>query len=115
MISKRKIKWIAFGVVLLGIVSYPIYTSYMSKKQVKSFRTVPVERGDVVQTVSATGGLQAVTQVSVGSQVSGRIQSIFVGYNSIVKKGQLIAQIDPSNYATQVTPGQGWFGSGQGG
>jgi HlyD family secretion protein len=64
--------------------------------------TVPVSRGSVVETVGATGTLQAVTTVQVGSQVSGAIQSLNADYNSIVRKGQVIARLDPSLFETQI-------------
>ena len=60
-----------------------------------SYRLGKVERGDVRQTVSATGTLGAVRTVEVGTQVSGQIAALFVDFNSHVKKGQLIARIDP--------------------
>lgn len=59
-------------------------------------QTTAVVRGDIVKTVSATGSLDAVNTVSVGAQVSGTIKKIHVNYNSVVKKGQLLAEIDPS-------------------
>lgn len=58
--------------------------------------TAPVTRGDVIDTVGATGTLQAVTTVQVGSQVSGTISELNADFNSIVRKGQVIAKIDPS-------------------
>src|SRR5437867_8012164 len=64
--------------------------------------TSPITRGDIVDTVGATGTLQAVTTVQVGSQVSGNIQWLGADFNSIVKKGQQIARLDPSLFQTQV-------------
>src|SRR6478736_2439037 len=64
--------------------------------------TSPITRGEVVDTVGATGTLQAVTTVQVGSQVSGNIQSLGADFNSIVKKDQVIARLDPSLFQTQV-------------
>jgi HlyD family secretion protein len=64
--------------------------------------TSPVTRGPIVETVGATGTLQAVTTVQVGSQVSGSIQSLGADFNSIVKKGQVIARLDPSLIEAQV-------------
>jgi HlyD family secretion protein len=66
------------------------------------YQTVIVERGNVVSRVSTSGSLQAVVTVDVGSQVSGRIQALFADFNSPVKKGQLIAKIDPSLFAAAV-------------
>jgi HlyD family secretion protein len=64
--------------------------------------TSPVTRGDIIDTVGATGTLQAVTTVQVGSQVSGNISWLGADFNSIVKKGQVIARLDPSLFEAQV-------------
>jgi HlyD family secretion protein len=67
-----------------------------------SYRTDPVTRGDIQQTVTATGTVNAVTTVLVGTQVSGTIKTLYVDFNSRVTKGQLIAQIDPEMFEAQV-------------
>jgi HlyD family secretion protein len=64
--------------------------------------TMPVTRGDVVDLVQATGTLEAVTTVDVGTQVSGLVQDMYADFNSIVKKGQVIARLDPSLIDTQI-------------
>ena len=64
--------------------------------------TLPVSRGDVVESVGATGTLQAVTTVVVGSQVSGQIKALYADFNQIVNKGQIIAELDPSLLQTQI-------------
>ena len=64
--------------------------------------TSPVTRGDIIDTVGATGTLQAVTTVQVGSQVSGNIAWLGADFNSIVKKGQVIAKLDPSLFQAQL-------------
>src|SRR5712671_7804480 len=64
--------------------------------------TSPLTRGDIVDTVGATGTLQAVTTVLVGSQVSGNISWLGADFNSIVKKGQVIARLDPSLFDAQL-------------
>jgi HlyD family secretion protein len=64
--------------------------------------TLAVARGDITESVGATGTLQAVTTVVVGSQVSGNIKALYADYNSIVKKGQVIAVLDPSLLETQI-------------
>ncbi len=67
-----------------------------------AYQTAPVERGDVTQVVTATGTLNPVVNVTVGSQVSGRIIRIFADFNSIVKSNEVIAEIDPSTYEAQL-------------
>ncbi|HTL43215.1 MAG TPA: efflux RND transporter periplasmic adaptor subunit [Vicinamibacterales bacterium] len=64
--------------------------------------TLQVSRGDIVDQVGATGTLQAVTTVQVGTQVSGIIQDLYADFNSIVKKGQVIARLDPSLLQTAL-------------
>ena len=64
--------------------------------------TASVTRGDVIETVDATGTLQAVTTVQVGSQVSGTINALYADFNSRVRKGQVIAKLDPSLLQAQV-------------
>jgi HlyD family secretion protein len=61
-----------------------------------------VSQGDVVETVQSTGTVKPVTEVQVGAQVSGRIRSVSVDFNSTVKKGDVIAEIDPITYGAQV-------------
>ncbi len=63
---------------------------------------MPVTRGDVVDAVAATGTLQAVETVDVGTQVSGTVQELYADFNSIVRKGQVIARLDPSLIQTQI-------------
>src|SRR3954463_11283859 len=67
-----------------------------------SVNTSPITRGDIVDTVGATGTLQAVNTVQVGSQVSGNISYLGADFNSIVKKGQVIARLDPSLFNAQL-------------
>ena len=68
--------------------------------------TAAVSRGSIVREISATGTLEAVTTVQVGSQVSGAIQSLHADFNSIVKKGQLLARLDPSLYRSAIEQAQ---------
>src|SRR5258707_13986516 len=66
--------------------------------------TSPITRGDIVDTVGASGTLQAVTTVQVGSQVSGNISYPGADFNTIVKKGQIIARPDPSLVSAPLQP-----------
>jgi HlyD family secretion protein len=78
--------------------------AYYMRKQTKEpdVRTAPITRGDVVDSVQATGTLEAVTTVEVGSQVSGIVQELYADFNSIVKKGHVIARLDPTILDTQI-------------
>lgn len=71
------------------------------------YRAVAIQRGDITQTVSASGPLSAVSTVTVGSQVSGNISKLHVDFNDIVKVGQVIAEIDPSTYEAALTQAEG--------
>ena len=66
------------------------------------YKTVTVTRADIIQTVTATGQINPVTNVTVGSQVSGIIRKLYADYNVEVTNGQLLAEIDPATYAAQV-------------
>src|SRR5687767_9123158 len=66
------------------------------------YATTAVDRGDVVEVVGATGTVQAVTTVQVGSQVSGTIQSLNADFSSVVRKGQVLARLDPSLLQARV-------------
>ena len=82
---------------------------YLKRTPEISYKTVKIERGTIVSNVAATGNLSAVTTVQVGTQVSGTIQKLYVDYNSRVKKGQAIAEIDPSLFNASVEQSQGNF------
>jgi len=73
----------------------------------QKYETAPVTRGTIVQYATATGTLSAVISVDVGSQVSGKIAALYADFNSPVKKGQLIAEIDTTVYKAQLQQAQG--------
>ncbi len=77
---------------------------YYMRKNTKEpeVRTAQISRGDIVQAVQATGTLEAVTTVQVGTQVGGIIQELYADFNDIVKKGQVIARLDPTILDTQI-------------
>src|SRR5262245_28340287 len=88
----------------VGVVGASAYAYYHYKETGPKFtvNTAAVSRGDVVDTVGATGTLQAVTTVQVGTQVSGTISELHADFNSLVKKGQVLARLDPSLFQTQI-------------
>lgn len=86
---------------------------YSKKPAEVVYKTAKVERGDIVSTVAATGNLAAVVTVQVGTQVSGTISRLFVDFNSPVKKGQVIAQIDPALFIAQVEQSKGNYVNAQ--
>src|SRR5919198_1108560 len=89
--------------VIIGVIGAGAGAYYIKNKNTDiTVNTATVTRGDIVDTVGATGTLQAVTTVQVGSQVSGNISWLGADFNSIVRKGQQIARLDPSLFQTQV-------------
>ncbi len=87
--------------VVLGVAG-AAYWQFGGTQAQQTFRLAKVERGNLVAAVSATGTLNPVVSVQVGSQVSGQIKEIYVDYNSVVKKGDVIARIDPESFALRV-------------
>ena len=100
-------KKVVIAALILAIAAVSAYFVFSKREPEQKFRTARVERGDIVSAVSATGSLAAVVTVQVGTQVSGTIQKLFVDYNSPVKKGQVIAQIDPALFSAQVEQTRG--------
>jgi HlyD family secretion protein len=88
------------AIVVVGISAGAYYMRRGSKEP--QITVAQVTRGDVVDTVGATGALEAVTTVQVGTQVSGTVQALYADFNSIVRKGQVIARLDPSLFQTQI-------------
>ncbi len=88
-------KKIVIAIVLAAVVAFAGYMYFRKDNGVSQYRTSKVEKGEIVDAITSTGTINAVTTVSVGSQVSGTLQQIFVDFNSRVNKGQVIALIDP--------------------
>ncbi len=98
--TMKKLFIIAPIVVVIALVLFLFLGR--TKKVEGKFVTAPIQRGDISITVTATGTLQAVTTVQVGSQVSGTIMALNADFNSKVKKGEIIAQLDPTFLKAQV-------------
>src|SRR5262245_48586523 len=92
------------SLLVVGVVGASAYAYYHYKDSGPKFTVNygAISRGDVVDTVGATGTLQAVTTVQVGTQVSGTISELNADFNSLVRKGQVLARLDPSLFATQI-------------
>jgi len=91
-----------YAVLILAVIALAVYFSFVNKEKEVDFRTEKVTRGDIVSMVTATGTVNAVTTVLVGTQVSGTVKEIYADFNTKVKKGQLIALIDPATFEAQV-------------
>ncbi len=96
---KKAIIIISVTLLILGIVTYYLFSA--NKYKVPEWKTAKIENGSVSVNITATGSLNAVTTVQVGAQVSGIVAKLFVDFDSVVKKGQLIALLDTTLlYAT---------------
>jgi HlyD family secretion protein len=101
--KKTRLAMIVGFVAIAGFAGFAFWSNRASAAE---YMTAKVERGNLRNTVTATGVLQAVTTVQVGSQASGTISALYVDFNSIVKKGQVIAQLDPAQAQAQVQQAQ---------
>lgn len=100
------LKWVLILVVLGGLAGGAIWYFMVDHGSGQQYQTAVVTRGDLIQTVTASGQLNPVVNVQVGSQISGRINKILVDYNSEVKSNQVIAEIDPASYKAAVLRAQ---------
>ena len=93
-----------FSVIVILGATMAAYGFYGARaiEFVPNVNTVAVTEGDIVDTIGATGALEAVTTVQVGSQVSGLIEELYVDFNSIVREGDVIMRLDPSLFETQL-------------
>src|SRR5436189_4254756 len=108
--TNRRNLIIAAAVLL--IVAFFLF-SRLGRSNAAQFQTATVTRGPITQTVTATGTLNPVVNVQVGSQVSGNIQKLFADFNSKVKAGEIVAQIDPVLFQATVTQAEGDLASAQ--
>src|SRR5882672_9818741 len=94
-------------VVLAAIIGGSIWYAKKDHDDVPQYQTATVSRGDLIQAVSASGTLNPVVNVQVGSQVSGNIQRLYVDFNSLVKSNQVVAQLDPAIFKATVHQAEG--------
>ena len=99
---KNKKLWIAVGIVALAVIAYLLLSGGKKEEKVE-FETAKVEEGNIQTTITATGTIEPVTSVTVGTQVSGIVSKLYVDYNSVVKKGQVIAELDKTNLISELT------------
>ena len=95
-------KKIIIAAIIVVVIGAGAFIFYKSKNGAVKFKTTPVTSGALRSTVTATGTMNAVTTVLVGTQVSGTLKKLYVDFNSKVKKGQIIAEIDPAILQAQV-------------
>lgn len=113
--SLRFPRWIAAIVALLAaaIGAYYAWTTERAPKAVERYETAAVDRGNIVQMVTANGTLNPVVLVNVGTQVSGTINKLFADFNDHVKAGQVLAELDPSLLKAQLLQSQANLASAQ--
>src|SRR6202163_3030066 len=107
---KRFVPWVALVVGLLIVASV---VRQCRSSGSENYQIATVTRGPITQAVTATGTLNPVVNVQVGSQVSGNIQKLFADFNSQVKAGQVVAQIDPALFQAAVTQAEGDLATAQ--
>ncbi len=98
---KKRVLFIGLAIVILA-VGFFAFKSLRNADQTIAFETAKIGKGTISNTITATGALEAIKTVAVGTQVSGVIEKIFVDFNSHVKKGQLLAQIDETPLLAQL-------------
>ena len=98
-ISKKV--WIAIAVVIAILIAWSLLSGGKKESKV-TFDTAKVEKTNISTSITATGTIEPVTIVTVGTQVSGIVSHLYVDYNSVVKKGQVIAELDRTNLISEL-------------
>src|SRR5438477_12095581 len=106
-------RWPSLLVIGLGLLVLAFVLRQCRSHGAANYQTAPVTRGGLTQAVTATGTLNPVVNVQVGSQVSGNIAKLSADFNSQVKAGQVVAQIDPALFQATVTQTEGDVASAQ--
>ena len=112
MKKMNKKVWIAVGVIAVAVIAY-FLLSGGKKKETVSFETAKVEKTNIQTSITATGTIEPVTSVTVGTQVSGIVSHLYVDYNSVVKKGQVIAELDRTNLISELNTAKANLASAQ--
>jgi HlyD family secretion protein len=112
---KRLLKWLVVLGILSGIVAAatPPIRGYLKQRNAPKFRVAKVKRGDLKWEVEATGKVEPVLKVTIGSFVSGPIVEIFADFNQKVEKGELLAKVDPRIYKAAVARDQAVLATAQ--
>src|SRR5437667_10173793 len=106
-------RFLPVGVIIVALLIILLVFRRCTSSSASNYQTAPVTRGPITQLVTATGTLNPVVNVQVGSQVSGNIQKLFADFNSKVKAGDVVAQIDPVLFQATVTQAEGDLASAQ--
>ena len=103
--KKKTIIILIIAALLLGLLAFFMLGKKKAESKI-SFQTTEITTADISTSITATGKLEAVTTVEVGTQVSGIVNKLYVDYNSVVKKGQVIAVLDRTNLTSELTSAQ---------
>jgi HlyD family secretion protein len=106
-------RFLPLGVIIVALLIILFVVRRCTQSSASGYLTATVTRGPITQLVTATGTLNPVVNVQVGSQVSGNIQKLFADFNSQVKSGQVVAQIDPALFQAAVTQAEGDLATAQ--
>ena len=106
-------RFLPLGVIIVALLIILFAVRRCTQSNASGYQTATVTRGPITQLVTATGTLNPVVNVQVGSQVSGNIQKLFADFNSQVKAGQTVAQIDPALFQAAVTQAEGDLATSQ--
>src|SRR5205809_7180225 len=106
-------RFLPLGVIIVALLLILFVVRRCTQSSAGGYQTATVSRGPITQLVTATGTLNPVVNVQVGSQVSGNVAKLFVDFNSQVKAGQVVAQIDPMLFQAAVTQAEGDLASAQ--
>jgi HlyD family secretion protein len=109
--KNKKILWAVGAVVLIALAVWLL--SGGKKEEKVSFETAKIEKQDIHTSITATGTIEPVTSVTVGTQVSGIVAKLYVDYNSVVKKGQVIAELDKTNLISELNRAKADLSSAQ--
>ena len=106
-------RFLPLGVIIIALVVLVFIFRQCGRGSAANYHSEPITRGPLTQAVTATGTLNPVVNVQVGSQVSGNIAKLFADFNSQVKAGQVVAQIDPVLFQAAVTQAEGDLANAQ--
>ena len=110
--KKKTIIILILAALLLALCAFFLFGKKKAESRI-SFQTTEITTADISTSITATGTIEAVTTVDVGTQVSGIVNKLYVDYNSVVKKGQVIAVLDRTNLTSELTSAQANLRSAQ--
>src|SRR5258705_342445 len=101
------LKWVTVIILTAAVVGGIVWYANNDHEDAPVYTSTPIARGDITQTVTASGQLNPVLNVQVGSQISGNILKLYADFNSLVKSNQVVAQLDPAIFQASVHQAEG--------